>query len=137
MVINYSMYLYIKVDMPFCEKVDKYSKAESIQFENMSIDYENVISEFRSVEDLNLFRLNLFNYIKTKVKCEVVKKSEVINWDVIEKTWFKMTSDIMKIPDDIFAKCCPFYVRKKHFWYNSITRKYYSNCNLIYQYSYN
>jgi hypothetical protein len=81
--------------------------------------------------------LNLFNYIKTKVKCEVIKKSEVINWEVIESTWFKLSSEIIKIPDDIFAKCCPLYVRKKHFWYNFITRKYYSNCNLIYQYSYN
>lgn len=137
MIKSYKMYLYIKCDLPFCDRVDKYSKANSIQFEDLSIEYENIINEFRSVEDLNLFRLNLFNYIKTKVKCEVIKVSEVIEWEVFEKTWFRLSSEIIKIPDDIFAKCCPFYVRKKHFGFNSITRKYYSNCNLVLQYSYN
>lgn len=131
------MYLYIKCDLPFTERLDKYSKAESIQFENISIEYENIISDFKTVEDLNIFRLNLFNYIKTKVKCEVVKKSEVINDEVVESTGFRLSSEIIKIPDDIFAKCCPFYIRKNHFWFNRYTRKYYSNCNLIYQYSYN
>ena len=131
------MYLYIKCDLPFCDRVDKYSKADSIQFEDLSIEYENIINEFRSVEDLNLFRLNLFNYIKTKVKCEVIKISEVINDEVIEKTGFRLSSEIIKIPDDIFAKCCPFYVRKKHFDFNNITKKYFSKCNLVLQYSYN
>jgi hypothetical protein len=73
------MYLYIKCYLPFCDRVDRYSKADSIQFENISIEYENIMNEFRSSDDFNLFRLNLFNYIKTKVKCEVIKKSEVIN----------------------------------------------------------
>lgn len=131
------MYLYIKCDLPFCEKVDRISKANSIQFENVSIEYENILNEFKSVEDLNVFRLNLFNYIKTKVKVEVIKKSEIINNEVVESTGFRLSSEIFKIPDDIFAKSCPFYVRKKHFWFNRYTRKYFSLCNLVYQYSYN
>ena len=131
------MYLYIKCDLPFCDRVDRFSKAESIKFENLSIEYDKIINEFRTVEDLNIFRLNLFNYIKTKVKCEFINVSELVNWEVINKQGFKLSSEVFKIPDDIFAKCLPLYLRKKHFGYNTITRKYYSNCNLIYQYSYN
>lgn len=131
------MYLYINCDMPFCERVDKISKANSIQFVDLSIEYENIINEFKTLDDLNVFRLCLFNYIKTKVKCEFVRVSEDVWWSIVVKEWYKMSSDVFKIDDHIFAQCCPYYIRKKHFWYNSITRKYYSNCNLIYQYSFN
>lgn len=131
------MYLYIKIDLPFCERVDKFAKANSVQFENISNSYEDIIKDFKNDDDFFIFRLSLYNYYKTKVKVWFVKDSEYINWETIEKQGFSLFSDVIKVDDNIFCQCLPYYLRKKYFSYNPYTRKYFSKINLPCQLSYN
>jgi hypothetical protein len=66
----------IKIDCPFAEKVDSIVKSNSVQFEDLTPFDNKIIDSFRSVEDLNKFRLNLYNLYKTKVKIDFKKISE-------------------------------------------------------------
>lgn len=66
----------IKIDCPFTEQVDRICKANSVQFEDLTPFDNKIIDAFRSVEDLNKFRLNLYNLYKTKVKIDFKKISE-------------------------------------------------------------
>lgn len=114
----------IKIDMPFCDRVDRISKANSVQFEELSVFDNKIIDSFRSVEDLNKFRLNLYNLYKTKVKIDFITVSEEINWDVIEKKWFKMSSDILNLSDNDVWRCLPYYVVKQFFRRSQFQHKY-------------
>ena len=69
----------IKIDLPFCDKVDSIAKANSVQFEDLTVFDNKIINSFKTVEDLNKFRLNLYNLYKTKVKIEFIKISEEDN----------------------------------------------------------
>ena len=51
----------IKINMPFCEKVDSIAKANSVQFEELTPFDNKILDSFRTVEDMNKFRLNLYN----------------------------------------------------------------------------
>lgn len=114
----------IKIDMPFTERVDRISKANSVQFEDLTPFDNKIIDSFRSVEDLNKFRLNLYNLYKTKVKIDFITVSEEINWDVIEKKWFKMSSDIFNLSDNDVWRCLPYYVVKQFFRWSQFQHKY-------------
>jgi len=114
----------IKIDMPFCDRVDKISKANSVQFEELTVFDNKIIDSFKTVEDLNKFRLNLYNLYKTKVKIDFITVSEEINWDVIEKKWFKMSSDIFNLSDNDIWRCLPYYVVKQFYRWSQIQHKY-------------
>lgn len=114
----------IKIDMPYCDRVDKISKSNSVQFEDLTVFDNKIIDSFKTVEDLNKFRLNLYNLYKTKVKIDFITVSEEINWDVIEKKWFKMSSDIFNLSDNDIWRCLPYYVVKQFFRWSQIQHKY-------------
>lgn len=114
----------IKIDMPYCDRVDKISKSNSVQFEELTVFDNKIIDSFKTVEDLNKFRLNLYNLYKTKVKIDFITVSEEINWDVIEKKWFKMSSDVFNLSDNDIWRCLPYYVVKQFFRWSQIQHKY-------------
>lgn len=122
----------IKIDLPFCEKVDSIAKANSVQFIDLSVFDNKVIDEFRSVEDLNKFRMNLYNLYKTKVKIEFVKISEDEGDFISEKQWFKLSSNIFQLSDNDIWRCLPFYVVKKFFYWSRYLHKYISRENLYF-----
>lgn len=114
----------IQIDMPFCDTVDRISKANSVQFVDLTPFDNKILDAFRSDDDLNKFRMNLFNLYKTKVKIEFVKVSEDVWWLVQVKQWFKMISDVFKLSDNDIARCLPFYVVKQYFRWSKIQHRY-------------
>ena len=52
--------LWIKVDLPFCDKVDKYSKMFSIQFIEYGRFMRDIFDSFKTDSDLNLFNFSFY-----------------------------------------------------------------------------
>ena len=124
--------LYIKISSEFVDRVDKISKMNSVQFENYGRFFQDILDDFRSVDELNLFRLSLYNVYKTKVKIGFVKKTEEINWEVFCYEWFCLDSPVIPVDNNILAQCLPLYIRKKYFFYDSFYRKLFPVCDLAY-----
>lgn len=114
----------IKIDCPFTTQVDRISKANSVWFEELSVFDNKIIDSFRSDDDLNKFRLNLYNLYKSKVKIDVVKISEVEDWFIKEKQGFKLSSDVFTISDNDLWRCLPFYIVKQFFRRSNLQHKY-------------
>lgn len=122
----------IQIDLPYCNCVDKYAKMRSVQFIELTPYDQKIIDSFDSVERLNSFRLNLYNLFKTKVRVEFISTSEDVNWDIITKQWFRLSSDIIHLdPDDIW-RCLPFPQNRDFFWWSKTLRKYISKENLYF-----
>lgn len=124
--------LYIRINNDFCKKVDKYSKIDSVKFEDFWKFFREIIDSFNSDDDLNMFRLNLYNVFKTKVEVKCVKKSEVINWEVVEDQWFSLNSPILAVDSQTLWKCLPLYVRKQFFVFDSQLQKLLPKTDLVY-----
>lgn len=124
----------IKIDLPYCTKVDSIAKSNSVQFEDLTPFDNKIIDSFKSVEDLNKFRLNLYNLYKTKVKIEFVKVGECMDqdWNVKFQEWFKLSSDIFSLTDNDIWRCLPFYIVKQFYRWSSILHKYISRENLLF-----
>ena len=122
----------IQVDLPYCDKVDSIAKANSVQFVDLTPFDQKIMSSFRSVEDVNKFRLNLYNLYKTKVKIEFIKISEDENNFIKEKQGFKLSSDVFSLTDNDIWRCLPFYVVKNFYRWSSILHKYISRENLLF-----
>lgn len=120
----------IKIYCPWCERVDALSKANSVQFEYLSPFDNKIIDSFRTVEDLNKFRLNLFNLFKTKVKIWVAHEYDEWRWLI---QWFTIYGDqIFDVSDNDLWRCLPFYVVKKFFKRSKIQHRYINNENLYF-----
>lgn len=126
----------IQIDLPFCNEVDRISKANSVQFVDLTPFDNKIIDSFRSVEDLNKFRMNLYNLYKTKVKIDFVKVAEDENWLVHYKEWFKLSSDVFKLTDNDIWRCLPFYIVKDFFRWSKYLHSYISRENLLFFWSY-
>lgn len=123
----------IRIDLPFTDVVDSVSKANSVQFEDLTVFDNKLLEEFKTVEDLNKFRLNLYNLYKTKVKIDFVKVSEELSdGDVIDKQWFKLSSPIFSLTDNDIWRCLPFYIVKKYYHRSKYLHKYISRENLYF-----
>lgn len=126
----------IRINLDFTRVVDSVAKANSVQFEDLTPFDEKILDSFRSVEDMNRFRLNLYNLYKTKVRIDIVKIWEVVNWEVIHEQGFRLSSDLFSLTDNDIWRCLPFYVVKQFYRWSSILHKYISRENLLFFWSY-
>lgn len=122
----------IKIDLPFCERLDSISKASSVQFEDLTPFDNKIIDKFRTDSDLNKFRLNLYNLYKTKVKIDVVNVSEDVNWLIQHKQWFRLSSDVFHLTDNDIWRCLPFYIVKDMFRWSNLQHRYISRERVLF-----
>lgn len=91
--------------------------------------YKDYIIHHMEYSDLQKLKLNIFNKYYKLVKYTPFSESDV-NWEVFN--WYKVSSPIIEIDDDEFAKLIPNSTfRKVYYIRDSVREKYFLKSNFI------
>lgn len=122
-------HLIITIFNPFFQwKLNARSKIDSVWFADYSLFFDKVLQGM-NYNDLNKFRLNLFEWYKSLLSC--VRVSQFINGDV--QNWYSIISQDFNIPSDVIARCIPSRkLRDQYFEYDCIREKYYVKTDFIF-----
>lgn len=121
-------HLTITIYNPFFQwKLDSRWKINSVWFYDYDYFFEKLLNDM-SLNDINKFKLNLFNSYKQHLSC--VKVCQYINWETFD--WYCIPSLDIDIPWDCIACCVPNRkVRDKYFEYDCLRERYYIKPSFI------
>lgn len=122
-------HLTISIFNPFFQwKLDSRWKINSVWFYDYDYFFEKILNEM-SLNEINKFKLNLFNSYRQNLSC--IKVCQFINWEVLD--WYSIPSIEINIPSDCIAECIPSRsIRDKYFEYDCLREKYHIKSSFIY-----
>lgn len=123
------MRLTVKIESWFVNKIDKYAKMYSVWFVDYDYFMECILDSFNTVEELNYFRLCLYNAYCWYVEIKRVRKSEL---NCPEESGYRLTSENIYCSADVVAQCLPLHIRRKFFDYDKQLGRFFAKCDLIY-----
>ena len=121
-------HLTITIFNPFFQwKLNSRWKINSVWFYDYDYFFDKILSEM-SLDQINKFKLNLFNSHKHLLSC--IRVSQIINGDVLD--WYSIPSCSFDIPADNLADCIPSRsIRDRYFEYDCLRERYYIKPSFI------
>lgn len=112
----------------FQDRLNARWKIESVRFYDYSLFFQKVLQGM-NYNDINKFKLNLFQWYKDKLSC--VRVSQFVNGDVLD--WYSIISQDFDVSSHIIASCIPSRrIRDKYFEYDCLREKYYVKSDFIF-----
>ena len=103
-------------------------KIDSVWFYDYDLFFEKVLQGM-SWNDINKFKLNLFEWYKHQLTC--INVSQIINGSVYD--WYSIVSQNFNVPSHVIAMCIPSRkLRDKYFEYDCLREKYYVKSDFIF-----
>ena len=102
-------------------------KIDSVWFADYDLFFDKVLQGM-SYNEINKFRLNLFEWYKHQLSC--IKVCQFVNGDVID--WYSIISQDFNVPSHVIASCIPSRkLRDTYFEYDCMRERYYVKWNLV------
>lgn len=122
-------HLTITIFNPFFEwKLDSRWKINSVRFYDYDIFCEKIINDMW-LNDLNKFKLNLFEMYKPNLSC--LKVSQYQDWNISE--WYCIPSCEFRVISDVIARCIPNRkLREKYFEYDCLRERFFVKSSFIF-----
>lgn len=122
-------HLTITIFNPFFEwYLDSRGKISSVWFYDYDLFFEKILWDM-SINDINKFKLNLFNGYKQHLSC--IKISQFVNSELLE--WYSIPSCNFEVTSDVIANCIPNRkIRDKYFEYDCLRERYYVKSSFIF-----
>lgn len=105
----------------FQDKLNARWKIDSVRFYDYDLFFEKILNEM-SYNQINEFKLNLFNCYKTELSC--IRVCQYVQWEVLD--WYSIVSSDFNVTSNIIARSIPSRkIRDKFFEYDCLREKYY------------
>ena len=109
-------------------KLNSRWKIDSVWFYDYDIFFEKVLQGM-DYNEINKFKLNLFEWYKHKLSC--LKVCQYINGNILD--WYSIVSQDFNVSSHVIASCIPSRkLRDKYFEYDCLREKYYVKTDFIF-----